>query len=109
MKEVKNVLITALVDDKKKLVYYYSDGNKGTRDFKNIAGIKSTATIAGYWKDWYRLGLVEMINVKGGERARKLFNLEDFGIQIPNLIIETDLSPPEQEKKEVDNNDGQNQ
>jgi hypothetical protein len=85
MKEVKDILNNVLIEDTKKIVYHYSDGSRGTQDFKTIANVKSTATISRYWKEWYKLGIVEMINVKGGERAKKLFELEDFGIEIPIL------------------------
>ena len=82
-KEVKNMLEEVLSDDTKKLVYHYSDGNRGTRDFKEIANVKSTATISVYWREWASQGIVELRPVQGGERAKKLFNLEEFGIEVP--------------------------
>jgi len=82
MKEVKEVLNSVLDTDQKKLVYQLSDGSKGTIEIGKAAGIASTATISRYWKSWLKLGLGENVSVKGGERFRRAFDLEDFGIEV---------------------------
>jgi len=83
MKEVKEVLNSVLDTDQKKLVYQLSDGSKGTVEVGKATGIASTATISRYWKSWLKLGLGENVSVKGGERFRRAFDLEDFGIEVP--------------------------
>jgi hypothetical protein len=85
MKEVKEVLNSVLDTDQKKLVYQLSDGSKGMIEVGKAAGIASTATISKYWKSWLKLGLGENVSVKGGERFRRAFDLEDFGIEVPQL------------------------
>lgn len=82
MKEVKEVLNSALDSDQKKLVYQLSDGSKGMIEVGKATGISSTATISKYWKSWLKLGLGENVSVKGGERFRRAFDLEDFGIEV---------------------------
>lgn len=85
MKEVKNVLETNLFNDAKKLVYHYTDGNRSVRDFKELAGV-SKDVVAKFWKEWSVLGIVETILVKGGGlRAKKIFELKDFGIDVQTL------------------------
>jgi len=36
------------------------------------------------WQAWLKQGLGESIPVKGGSRFKRSFDLEAFGIQIPN-------------------------
>jgi hypothetical protein len=85
MKEVKEVLNSVLDTDQKKLVYQLSDGSKGMIEVGKAAGIASTATISRYWKSWLKLGLGENVSVKGGERFRRAFDLEDFSIEVSQL------------------------
>jgi len=82
MREVKEVVNSVLDTGQKKLVYQLSDGSKGTIEIGKAAGIASTATISRYWKSWLKLGLGENVSVKGGERFRRAFDLEDFGIEV---------------------------
>ena len=109
MKEVKEVLNSVLDTDQKKLVYQLSDGSKGMIEVGKAAGISSTATISKYWKSWLKLGLGENVSVKGGERFRRAFDLEDFGIGVPQPkeiklekeAAEVPAKPPE-EKPELE-------
>lgn len=87
MKEVKEVLNSVLDTDQKKLVYQLSDGSKGMIEVGETAGIASTSTISKYWKTWLKLGLGENLSVKGGERFKRAFDLEDFGIEVPQVRI----------------------
>lgn len=81
-KEVKGVLTSALDTDQKKLVYHLSDGDKGTVEIANQSGV-SDFTVRTYWKQWSKLGIVEAIKVRRGDRYKKSFDLEDFGIDVP--------------------------
>jgi len=97
MKEVENVLNSVLDTNQKKLVYQLSDGSKGTVEVGKATGIASTATISRYWKSWVKLGLGENVSVKGGERFKRAFDLEDFGFTLPSIEGEKKLSEKEEE------------
>ncbi|MCW4002619.1 MAG: hypothetical protein NWE95_01725 [Candidatus Bathyarchaeota archaeon] len=86
-KEVRNVLTITLDTEQKRLVYHLSDGNNGTRKIAEIADV-CDKTVRNYWESWYRQGIVDPINVKGGQRFKKSFALEDFGIAVPPTQIE---------------------
>ena|SRR2546429_3309690 len=81
-KEVKTVLTSALDGEQKKLVYHLSDGNKGSMEIGQQSGV-SDFTVRNYWKQWSKLGIVESIRVGRGDRYKKAFDLEDFGMEIP--------------------------
>jgi len=83
MKEVKEVLLNTLTDDTKKLIYHYSDGTNGTEAIKKLANVKGNGVIPSLWEKWKNLGITEKIQVQRGERGKRIFNLEDFGIPIP--------------------------
>ena len=82
--KVKDVLISVLNDDEKKKIYHLSNGELSSR---NIADKVSTSrsTIIKYWNDWAKLNIVDPISVQRGNRYKKMFNLEDFGITIPKI------------------------
>lgn len=91
---VKKLLLEILPSDREKIAYRYSDG-RGSKAVAKFAGVNfSTVTI--WWKKWTRAGIAETIGVKGGERARRIFSLEDFGIEVPSP---EEIKP---EKKEVE-------
>ncbi len=81
-KEVRNVLSAALDSEQKRLIYHLSDGNNGTVKIGEAAGI-SSETVRKYWESWSRQGIVDAIKVQGGQRYKKSFDLEDFGINVP--------------------------
>src|SRR3989442_9725391 len=78
---VKKLLVETLDDDKSKLAYHHSDG-RSSRDVAKGAEC-SQATVVSYWKKWFRNGLAEPIGVQRGDRYKKIFELEDFGIALP--------------------------
>jgi hypothetical protein len=81
-KEVRNVLTAALDSDQKRLVYHLSDGNNGTIKIGEAVGV-SSETVRKYWESWSRQGIVDPIKVQGGQRYKKSFDIEDFGIVLP--------------------------
>jgi hypothetical protein len=83
MKEVKGTLLSALDTDQKKIVYQLSDGRKGMVEVAKAAGISSTSTISKYWRSWSILSLGDYVAVKGGDRFKRAFDLEDLGIEVP--------------------------
>jgi hypothetical protein len=81
-KEVKNVLLATLDTEQKRLIYLLSDGDKGSLEIAKAAGT-SDSTIRRHWASWARQGIMESVKVRGGERYKKNFELEDFGIDVP--------------------------
>lgn len=103
MRETKAVLESALNDDKKRAAYQLSDGTRGTVEVGKLVGIGSTATIFKLWKSWRKLGLGEHIAVKGGERFKRSFDLEEFGIEVLEVAtIETQKSKEVEDHKDED-------
>lgn len=82
-KEVRNVLTTALDSEQKRLVYHLSDGNNTIQKIVETTGV-SDGTVRNYWDSWSRQGIVDPIKVQGGQRFKKSFNPEDFGITVPS-------------------------
>lgn len=82
LKEVKEILAKELDTDKKKLIYHLSDGERGSTEIGKIAKV-AHRTVSDYWASWAPLRIVEPIRVQGGGRYKKVFELEDFGIPIP--------------------------
>lgn len=91
---LKKLLLDILPNDEEKIAYHHSDG-RSSQEVAKLAGV-SYVTITKWWKIWMRAGIAESLAVKGGERARRIFSLEDFGIEVP-IPKETKL-----EKKEVE-------
>ena len=84
MKEVKEVLVSELDTEQKKQVYKMSDGSKTNAEINKATGA-SAGAISGYWKKWVKKGLGEKTSVQGGDRFVRAFDLEDFGISIPEV------------------------
>lgn len=81
--KVKEVLLNVLNDDIKKLIYHFSDGKSSSRKMTEKVPV-GHSTIVKYWNDWAKSNIVEPIPVRGGgTRYKKMFNLEDFGIELP--------------------------
>jgi len=87
---VRQVLASALRSDAEKLVYNFSDG-RGSQEVAKVSGV-SFPTVTVYWKRWSALGIVEPMKVQGGTRYRRLFSLEDLGIEVPRLSAQTTQS-----------------
>lgn len=83
-KEVKGVLLSQLKDEKTRLIYHLSNGNASIREIAKKTGV-SHETVRNYWKRWSKVPIVEPTTVKGKTRYRKMFQLEDFGIEVPDI------------------------
>jgi DNA-directed RNA polymerase specialized sigma24 family protein len=70
---VKKLLMELLPSDEEKIAYYYSDG-RTSQEVSQLTGV-SYVTITRWWRNWIRAGIAEAINVKGGERAKRVFLL----------------------------------
>ena len=85
-KNVKEVLLETLKDDTSKLIYHYSDGRSSREIAKKVS--VSHTTVVYYWKKWAKIPIVEPIIVQGKIRYKKMFPLEDFGIELPKNVEE---------------------
>lgn len=94
MKEVKAILLSSLDTEQKKLVYHLSDGTRGTVEVAKTANVGSTKTIFEMWQIWLKQGLGESIPVRGGSRFKRSFDLDDFGIAIPQHTSKQEAESP---------------
>lgn len=90
---VRAVLASTLDTEQKLLIYYLSDGNRGSVEIAALAKT-SDRTIRRYWESWARVGIVDSIKVRGGDRYKKSFNVEDFGMSPPEVEEGPPPSPP---------------
>lgn len=86
--EVKELLLEILASPEEKIAYQSSDGKKTTREVAKEVNT-GNATISRWWKKWMKAGIVESVSVRGGKRARRLFPLDDFGIEVPVIKVTT--------------------
>jgi hypothetical protein len=85
MQQLRNVLLQVLGDDTVVvLIYELSDGKRGTREVAKIAGVKSHSTVAGYWRKWSKIGIVEPSSEYQG-RYQRICSLEEVGLSVPSL------------------------
>lgn len=71
-----------LADEKDILVYYHSDGNKSTRDLAKKAGV-GRSKVRRLWKKWIDAGIAEPTEKYGGGRCKRLFELNELGVELP--------------------------
>ena len=96
MKEVREILLSVLSDNQTRAAYQLSDGTKGLHEIGKLVDIKGS-TLFNLWKRWLKLGLGESIPVKGGERFKRSFDLEDLGIEVTipeSNVPESESSAP---------------
>lgn len=95
MKGVKEVLDNAVNTDQKKIVYQLSDGSKSSVEIGGLAKC-SDKTVRNYWKVWLKQALGDTIGVRGGDRFKRAFDLEEFGIevQVPESATGQQPTPP---------------
>lgn len=84
MQTARTILENNLTKDTEKRAYHFSDG-RDSREVGKLAGI-SHMTVTNYWKKWSALGIVEPVRARGGERYRRIFSLEDFGMTVPHDV-----------------------
>jgi hypothetical protein len=81
--EVKNLLLNILKSPEEIVAYQSSDGQSSSKVAKE-ANV-SYVTVTLWWKNWIKAGIAEAISVSGGSRAKRVFSLDDFGIEIPKI------------------------
>jgi hypothetical protein len=86
---VKKILTAILVKPEEKIAYQASDGKKTIKQVAKRANV-ATGTVSGWWKKWAKVGIVEAFSVAGGTRAKRVFSLDDFGIEVPVIKVTTE-------------------
>lgn len=95
---VKRILLDTLNEPKQLVAYSLTNGENGLDYIKDRIG-RSRGTVQRYWASWQKIGIVESINVRGGSRGKALFDLEEFGIEIPVLDLEEEQDTSEEEEQ----------
>jgi|SRR3990172_4874732 len=106
MQQLRTVLAQNLKTDAEMLVYELSNGSRGTREVAKLAGVKSNATVARYWKKWSKIGIVEPSEKFSG-RYQRICSLEEVGLTVPELPNQAQIETPTEsgEEQEVDTNE----
>ncbi len=85
MNQVQSVLESTLDTPEKRLAYQLSDGKNGIRQIVELSRVGSFGKVQSLWKEWKKKGIGDTASVMGGgERFKRSFDLEDFGIEFPN-------------------------
>jgi len=79
---VRELLLEILRSPEERIAYHSSDGERTSREVGRMSDV-SHMTVANWWKTWIRAGIAESVSVRGGERAKRIFSLDDFGIEVP--------------------------
>ena len=82
MQKVKEVLESVLDNDSKKMVYELSDGRSSSNISETVE--LSDQSVRNYWKDWSRLGIME-VHPEYKRRYRRVFSLKEVGIEVPQI------------------------
>ena len=87
LENIKKKISDEFSDENKILVYSLSDG-KSSDEIEKILNKKITGmSIRNWWKSWAKQGLME-IHPDYKKRYKAIFNLEDFGISIPEIKLQ---------------------
>lgn len=93
-------LLESILDEPRKIVaYHLSDGEKTTRIISNEVGA-GIGSISRWWTTWINRGIAAPIPKGAGMRAMKSFDLEDYGIAIPDLTQQEEPSEEQEEEEE---------
>jgi hypothetical protein len=65
--------------EQKKVAYQNSDG-KGTQEIANIVGVGSNRTIANWWDEWLKYGIVSEVKSGRGSTKIRMVDLEILGL-----------------------------
>lgn len=79
--QVKEFLNSILKIDTEKSIYHFSDGNRSTAEIVKLAK-SSNQKVSDCWKEWKKFGIDETVEVKDGMRFKRIFDLQDFGINV---------------------------
>lgn len=101
LQQLHTILNQNLTTDAEMLIFELSDGEHTTREVARLAGIGSNATVAGYWKRWSKLGIVEQSQKRQG-RFQRICSLEEVGLTVPPMQASATPIETEQEGESED-------
>lgn len=81
---IRTLILSCLTKPQEHVLYQNSDGKQGFTELTRKAKMTQTK-IQDYWSKWEKLDIIEKIPVRGGERGKRIFDLEELGIEIPHL------------------------
>jgi hypothetical protein len=81
--KVKDLLLEILQSPQEKIAYQSSDGRSSSEVGKE-ANV-SYVTVTLWWKRWIKAGIAKSVSARGGQRAKRVFSLDDFGIEVPSI------------------------
>ena len=81
---VNELLLSVLKSPEEMIAYQISDGEKTSREVADVANV-GKSSIVKWWKVWIRAGIAESASVQRGDRAKRIFSLDDFGIEVPKI------------------------
>lgn len=82
--KARSVLETTLNEPRKIQAYHLSNGKNTLQIIGDRVGVNKDV-LNGWWKIWNGLGITEPVSARGGSRAKKVFELTNFGIAVPKI------------------------
>jgi hypothetical protein len=79
--KVKELLLETLPSPEEKIAYQSSDG-RASGEVGKEANV-SYVTVTVWWKRWIKACIAEPVSARGGQRGKRIFSLDDFGIEVP--------------------------
>lgn len=83
-REVSVELNKVLSTPQKKIAYELTDGYHTAHAIAGIVKV-STTSINRWWREWQRLGIATRVKIKGRSTVRKIFSLNEMGIEVPDV------------------------
>lgn len=65
------------------IIYYHSDGEKSSRDIGKKVNVNHMK-VYGLWKKWLKAGIATTTEKYRGGRCRRLFELNELGLELPS-------------------------
>lgn len=100
MQQLRTIISQNLTTDVEMLVFELSDGERTTREVARLAGVGSNSTVAGYWKKWSKLGIIEPSQKRQG-RFQRICSLQEVGLTVPPLP-QSSITPEQTEEEVTD-------
>lgn len=95
IKNVKEVVSSILNTDLKLKIYELSDGQLSNSEIVKITNLNER-TVRRYWENWSKANIKRLDRVNGRERYFREFDLDDMGIEVPEVNSDSSI------KTEVD-------
>lgn len=78
---VKATLEAELGEDRKKVAFESTDGQRTLREVAAAAGVPFS-TVKGWWNRWFQIGIVRESGARVG-RMERICSLRDVGLDVP--------------------------